>query len=396
MIIKILKSSVALLAFVVGIGLTGHWALKHPTAAVAEVKIPDTTQPEEPRNPKEPQVLELVFVIDTTGSMGGLIEGAKQRVWRIINEAMQDDYHPDVRVGLVAYRDRGDQYVTRVTPLTSDLDRVYSTLLDFRAEGGGDFPEDVKRGLVDGIERAGWSRSNGNVTKVLFLVGDAPPHDNYRDESSLSAIVSDAVQHHIIINSIQCGNSPDTARVWREIAQTGYGEYFPIPQDGGVMQVSTPYDDRMAALSAKLGSTYLAYGGSRADMQARMEANSANEARMSAAATPVAASADRAVNKAINRNSYDGDLIQDIENGKTNLENVKEQELPDDLRSFKPAERKAEIERRIAERKKLREEILSLTAQREKYLKEHSAKDGKSNSFDAAVSSALKKQMNKK
>ena len=395
MIIKILTSSVALLAFVVGVGLTGHWALKHPSAVVTEVKIPETTQPEEPRTPREPQVLEMVFVIDTTGSMGGLIEGAKQRVWRIVNEVMQDEYRPDVRVGLVAYRDRGDEYVTEVTPLTTDLDRVYSTLLSFKAAGGGDTPEDVKRGLKDGIERAGWSKSNGRVTKVMFLVGDAPPHNDYQDESSLTTIISEAVQHHIIINSIQCGSADDTARVWREIAQTGYGEYFPIPQNGGVVQVSTPYDDRMAELSAKLGGTYLAYGGTSADRKAKMEANMTTETRMVDAAPP-AASADRAVNKAINRRAYDGDLLQDIENGSKKLEDVKESELPDDLRAMKPAERKAEIDKRLAERKKIRDEIVSLTAQREKYLKEHSAKDSKSNSFDTAVGSALKKQMNKK
>src|SRR5258708_27447912 len=319
MIIKILKTSVAFLAFVIGIGLTSHWALKQPKgAALTAVTIPSGDS----KNAKEPQALEMVFVIDTTGSMGGLLEGAKQRVWRIVNEVMQDEYRPDVRVGLVAYRDRGDEYVTQVTPLTSDLDRVYSTLLSFKAAGGGDTPEDVKRGLRDGIERAGWSRSSSNVTKVMFLVGDAPPHEDYQDEASLSSILSDAVQHRIIINSIQCGNASDTARVWREIAQVGYGEYFPIPQDGGVVQVSTPYDDRMSELSGKLGSTYVAYGGSDADMKAKMTANSKNEAHMDAAA-PAASRADRAVNKAINRNAYDGDLIQDIENGTKKLEDVK-------------------------------------------------------------------------
>jgi hypothetical protein len=115
-------------------------------------------------------------------------------------------------------------------------------------------------------------------------------------------------------------------------------------------------------------------------------------------AAPAASNADRAVNKAINRNAYDGDLIQDIENGTKKLEDVKESELPADLKAMKPAERKAEIEKRMAERKKIREEILSLTAQREKYLKEHSTagKDGKSTSFDSAVNAALKKQMKDK
>ena len=112
----------------------------------------------------------------------------------------------------------------------------------------------------------------------------------------------------------------------------------------------------------------------------------------------MAAQADRAVNKAINKQAYNGDLLQDIENGNKRLEDVKEKDLPDDIRSLRPEQRKQEIEKRLAERKKIREQILSLTAQREKYLKDHAAtgKNGKTNSFDAAVADALKKQMKAK
>ncbi len=76
--------------------------------------------------------IELVFVIDTTGSMGGLIEGAKQKVWSIVNEVMKSPSKPEVRMGLVAYRDHGDAYVTQVTPVTRDLDNVYNTLMAYQ------------------------------------------------------------------------------------------------------------------------------------------------------------------------------------------------------------------------------------------------------------------------
>src|SRR3982751_5191291 len=72
--------------------------------------------------------LEMVFVLDTTGSMGGLIDGAKQRIWGIINDVMKKPSKPRVRVGLVAYRDVGDEYVARVLPITEDLDKAYTTL----------------------------------------------------------------------------------------------------------------------------------------------------------------------------------------------------------------------------------------------------------------------------
>src|SRR6185503_11724567 len=118
-----------------------------------------------------------------------------------------------VKVGLVAYRDRGDQYVTQVLPLTDDLDKVYSTLMDYEPGGGGDEPEDVRRALADGVSRAGWSQPSPGNAQILFLVGDAPPHD-YADEPSPLTTADLAVKQGIIVNTIQCGNSATTRQVW--------------------------------------------------------------------------------------------------------------------------------------------------------------------------------------
>src|SRR3954469_13380196 len=99
---------------------------------------------------KKPKV-EVVFALDTTGSMGGLIEGAKQRIWSISNQIASGRPTPDLRVGLVAYRDKGDAYVTRVSDLTDDLDAVHAALKGFQAAGGGDTPESVNQALDDAV-----------------------------------------------------------------------------------------------------------------------------------------------------------------------------------------------------------------------------------------------------
>src|SRR5438309_12092008 len=91
--------------------------------------------------------VEVAFVLDTTGSMGGLLEGAKKKIWSIATEILAGKPKPDVLLGLVAYRDKGDEYVTRVTPLTDDLDKVYKDLSGFVAAGGGDEPEHVRAGI---------------------------------------------------------------------------------------------------------------------------------------------------------------------------------------------------------------------------------------------------------
>lgn len=149
--------------------------------------------------PKDRPRLEMVFVLDTTGSMGGLLDGAKQKIWSIVNGVLKSPDHPSVRVGLVAYRDHSDAYITKVTPLTADLDKVYGTLMDYRAEGGGDTPEDVRQALADGVRRAGWSARSPRLAQVLFLVGDAPPHDDYAQEPSTLATTARAVQTGLIV-----------------------------------------------------------------------------------------------------------------------------------------------------------------------------------------------------
>ena len=164
------RAGAAVLTFLIGIGLATTLAFKRTEPSINPVDLNN-----------ESPTLEMVFVLDTTGSMGGLLEGAKQRIWGIVNEVMQSPSHPAVKIGLVAYRDRGDRYVTQVLPITEDLDKVYTTLMEYEASGGGDAPEDVRRALADGVQKAGWSRSTSRLAQVLFLVGDAPPHNDYQD-----------------------------------------------------------------------------------------------------------------------------------------------------------------------------------------------------------------------
>ena len=101
--------------------------------------------------------IEVAFVLDTTGSMSGLIEGAKQKIWSIANQMASGQPAPEIRIGLIGYRDRGDAYVTRVFELTDDLDEIYGQLQQFRAEGGGDTPESVNQALHEAVSDLSWT-----------------------------------------------------------------------------------------------------------------------------------------------------------------------------------------------------------------------------------------------
>jgi Mg-chelatase subunit ChlD len=100
------------------------------TALVAQAKLPGEatdglTQPKPlaKRAAAGPRI-DVVFALDTTGSMSGLIEGAKQKIWSVASAMADGRPTPRIRIGLVGYRDRGDDYVTRTTDLTEDIDEV--------------------------------------------------------------------------------------------------------------------------------------------------------------------------------------------------------------------------------------------------------------------------------
>lgn len=123
--------------------------------------------------------LEVVFVIDATGSMGWLIQTVKERV-RVLSDWIRE-LVPVTRFGIVAYRDDDDpEFLTRVLPLTLNVGKVRAFLADLESRGGGDAPEGVTAGLRAATEKSGWTR---DTKKVIVILGDAPPHANELDQA---------------------------------------------------------------------------------------------------------------------------------------------------------------------------------------------------------------------
>ena len=200
-------------------------ALTITTPAFAKDKATKSAKPK----------IEVCFVLDTTGSMSGLIEGAKQKIWSVANKIASAKPTPDIRFGLIGYRDRGDEYVVKTFNLTNDLDSVYSQLQSFRADGGGDTPESVNEALDEAVNKLSWS-ADRSVLKIIFLVGDSPPHMDYLNAPKYPDVCQAAVKKDLVINTIQCGNLTETTPIWQEIAKLSEGSYAAIPQSGNMIR----------------------------------------------------------------------------------------------------------------------------------------------------------------
>jgi len=266
-----------------------------PVAPVPpDVKPPARVAAAAPARPGGAPRVEVAFVLDTTGSMGGLIDGAKRKIWSIARRIGEGRPRPDLKIALVGYRDLGDEYVTRVHDFSGDMDEVHQRLMAFRASGGGDTPEHVSAALGAAVERLSWSEG-GKALRIVFLVGDAPPHVDYQDGEDYARHARTARRRGIAVETIQCGGDPEAARFWREIAALGDGHYARIDSQGGMPALVTPVDAELARLNAELAGTVVAAGtaAEQEKTSRRLEARAAMAAPMAAEAAAYYAGADR-------------------------------------------------------------------------------------------------------
>ncbi|MCL2162551.1 MAG: VWA domain-containing protein [Betaproteobacteria bacterium] len=330
--------------------------------------------------------------------MSSLIDGAKKKIWSIANTIV--DQHPDaeIRFGLVGYRDIGDEYVTKEFPLTTDIQGIYAKLLAFEADGGGDTPESVNEALDVAVTKLGWSdKSQVKADRILFLVGDAPPHMDYKQDRKYPVVIAEAVKKGIVVNTVQAGNMASTRKIWKEMASLGKGEYLAIPQDGGrVVVIVTPYDDEILVIQRKLNLTIVPYGSKVRQKQVADKATQYESA-------PKAASAEmsRFVSKSKKGKAVvtgDGDLVADVKEGRKKLADVSQRELPENMQKMSASEQKAYLDVKAGEREKLSRQLEALVSKRDAFILEQEkaaapASVSQPDSFDTGVKKTLKGQI---
>jgi len=336
--------------------------------------------------------VDVVFVLDTTGSMGGLIQTAKEKIWSIATTMASAQQTPEIRIGLVAYRDRGDSYVTKIVDLSDDLDSVYAALMDFEADGGGDTPESVNKALYDAVHNMSWSQED-QAYQVIFLVGDAPPHMDY-NEVRYPQIVASAMEKGIVINTIQCGEIPSAIGPWTQIASLGHGVFFQVEQAGGSVAYTTPFDEEIADLSAQLDDTRLYYGTE--EEKEKMHGKVAATDKLHEGAS-LASRARRGVFNvsAGGRTNLLGDneLVAAVASGTVDLNELDEDALPAALKPMARAEQEAFVAELAEERADLQRQIQELSQDRVGYLaKKVDEAGGLKDSLDQKLYNAVKEQ----
>jgi hypothetical protein len=341
------------------------------------------------QTPEKPAV-DVVFCIDCSGSMGGVIETAKQKVWAIVNETARAKPAPTVRIGLIGYGNGEGPF--RMFPLTDDLDEVYKNLMTFKDEGWGD--EFVGLAIHRATTDMQWSQAK-QVLRVMYVVGNETARQGPTDFDYTKTAPA-AIAKEIIVNAIYCGDLDynEVSPTWQELARLADGDFMQIAGQGGAIAIATPFDDQLASLNAKLNETYLFYGQRAVAAAQNQLQQDTNAAGLSAVVL-----ADRAAAKASGAYVNTGwDLVDASKQADFDVSKVEESELPESMRKLKPQERVALVNEMSAKRAAVQEEIQKVAAQRGEFIRAETEKQGldTNKSFDEAVRKSLVKQAEKK
>lgn len=313
-------------------------------------------------------VLDVVFVLDTTSSMSGLIEGAKAKIWSLASRMAAGKPSPKIRVGLVGFRDVGDSYVTKRFDLSENLDVVYENLKSFRAEGGGDTPEHVGRGLGEAVKLMSWTQES-RAAKLIFLVGDAPPQ-HYQDGWDAKDWAKKAIAKGIVVNTIRCGTDAATQQEFVALAKLADGSYVSLEQGGGMVAVATPFDGELAKVNEKLATTTLI--GGAAPAQAEWESK-----RESLKSLDPSVAADRISFGTNSGDGYVGGLKAgsvDLTKAPSKVKELKEAELPPEVRAIEAGKRQAYVEKVASDNAALQTRASELSKKRDAWLKDNKPK----------------------
>ena len=361
-----------------------------PLATAAPTQ--DTAKPE----PAAPRI-QMAILLDTSGSMEGLINQARTQIWKIVNElatVKRDGRIPELQVALYEYGKSSiaasEGYLRQIVPLSDDLDKISQELFALTTNGGQEYCGHVIDAATKGLQ---WSNSDDDL-KLIFIAGNEPfTQGSVRYQDACSA----AIARGITINTIYCGPHTDGVKTgWEDGAKLADGSFLSINQNRQVAAVKTPYDARLSELSSQINKTYVRFG--READRARSQSLQTTADAAAAGAAPAAA-AERAQFKASAQYSNAvRDLNKAIASGKVKLEKLKEEELPKPLRGKSLDEKKKYLADKSAEQKKIQKEIVELGDKRKQFIAESRKKDAAKgdNALDDAIIKTIRSQAAKK
>ncbi len=335
------------------------------------------------------RVIDLAICLDTSGSMEGLIDSAKQRIWAIVNDLALATPAPELRVALLTYGNDGHDaengWVNIDCELTGDLDEISRRLFALRTNGGTEL---VGRVLSVATGNLRWS-DDPNALKLAVVAGNESA-DQDRVVSFRDACAA-AIGSGILVNSIYCGNPGDAeAPLWKQVSLLADGRFATIDHQSGTLVHETPFDAQLVELTTAVNGTYLPFGQDGQASWANQAVQDENAINMNP---------DAAANRAMCKNGAlyvcGWDLVDASQQEGFDLAAVEVDQLPEDMRAMTLEQRAAHIETAATERAEIQRRIADVGVQRQAWIDAETARLAldESRSFDHQIRAAIRAQV---
>ncbi len=337
--------------------------------------------------------IQLALLLDTSNSMDGLIDQAKSQLWKIVNELAKTkkDRHPvDLYVALYEYGKDAipaqEGHLRNIVPFTQDLDRISDELFKLRTNGGQEYCGKV---ILDAVNNLQWRKSNDEL-KIIFIAGNEP---FTQGDVDYKQACKKAVKNGIVVNTIFCGNyDKGIQTMWKDGADISDGKYMNIDHNAAIVHIDAPQDVEIVKLGQELNKTYIAFGNQgreKKELQAEQDANS-----MSLSPEVMV---QRSVTKSGSqyRNSS-WDLVDAKKEGKVKVEELKDEELPENMKKMTVQERKSYLDKMEKERELIQRKINNLNDERSKYVAQKMLENKNDNTLDAVMIKTIREQAKQK
>lgn len=342
-------------------------------------------------NPVVTPRIQLALLLDTSNSMDGLISQAKTQLWKVVNEfatAEREGLRPGLEVALYEYGKSSlvanEGYIRMILPLTNDLDAVSEELFSLTTNGGAEYCGWV---IQDAVADLAWSRYQDDL-KAIFIAGNEPFTQGGVDYRSAC---QHAIEAGIVVNTIHCGGYDEgISGHWKDGALLADGMYMHIDQNQVLAHIDAPQDDEIRHLGGELNNTYIPYGlqgEARAELQVKQDRNAQ-------VAAPAAATERMLFKSSGHYKNANWDLVDALEEGVVEIEELDEEILPEEMRAMSPEERTVYVAEQSSKRAEIQAEIKKLRAEREVFIAEkmkEQVREGEE-TLDEALIRALREQ----
>lgn len=339
--------------------------------------------------------IQLAILLDTSNSMDGLIDQTRSQLWQMVNEltkAKKRGITPELQVAVYEYGNDsispGVGHVRKITGLTTDLDKVSEALFALQTNGGSEY---CGYAIDTAVKNLQWSNSQDDL-RLIYIAGNEPFSQgpiNYTDAIKL------AKEKGIDVSTIFAGNHEEgVATGWQQGALLASGSYMSIDPNQQIVHIAAPQDQKIAELNTKLNSTYIPYGaeGKVASQRQQEQDQKNSDVSLSLLAQRVKSKVSSAYTQA------QWDLVDALESGEVELEEIDEQSLPAPMAAMSPEEKKKFVADKKTERDALKTEIARLAQARDDYVAEEKQKlaDSQDDTMDEVLIESIKSSAKEK